>query len=68
MYHNQVDFEKYVKGTKLAGTPLDKITPEMLACWGADEKWTAEPGDFTIMVGSSSADKDEITAVLKLIP
>ena len=36
MYHNQVDFEKYVKGTALAGTPLDKITPEMLDDWARD--------------------------------
>ena len=34
------------------------ITPEMLQCWGADEKWTVEPGDFTILLGSSSADAD----------
>ena len=36
MYHNQVDFEKYVKGTELAGTPLDKITLEMLDNWARD--------------------------------
>lgn len=35
-----------------------EITPDMLKCWGADEKWSVEPGDFTVMVGSSSADKD----------
>ena len=35
-----------------------EITPEMLECWGACEKWTVEPGTFTIMTGSSSADKD----------
>ena len=34
------------------------ITPEMLQCFSADNKWTVEPGDFTIMVGSSSADED----------
>ena len=34
------------------------ITPDMLRCWGADGKWSVEPGDFTIMVGSSSADED----------
>ena len=44
-----------------AGESVDlsfEITPDMLACWGASEKWTVEPGDFTIMVGSSSADED----------
>ena len=35
-----------------------QITPEMLQCFGADNEWTVEPGDFTIMVGSSSADED----------
>jgi beta-glucosidase len=32
------------------------ITPEMLACWGASELWEVEPGEFTLMVGPSSAD------------
>lgn len=36
-----------------------EITPDMLACWsGKGDVWTVEPGDFTLMVGSSSADKD----------
>ena len=34
------------------------ITPDMLACWGAGEKWEVEPGDFTVLVGSTSADED----------
>ena len=34
------------------------ITPEMLACWGASECWEVEPGEFTLMVGSSSSDSD----------
>ncbi len=34
------------------------ITPEMLQCWGAGEKWAVEPGDFTVLLGSSSADAD----------
>ena len=34
------------------------INPDMLKCRGADGKWSVEPGDFTIMVGSSSADED----------
>ena len=34
------------------------ITPEMLQCYGADNRWSVEPGDFTILVGSSSDDKD----------
>lgn len=35
-----------------------KITPDMLKCFGADNRWSVEPGDFTIMVGSSSADEN----------
>ena len=35
-----------------------QITPEMLQCFGAENEWTVEPGDFTIMVGSSSDDED----------
>ncbi|MBQ6178614.1 MAG: glycoside hydrolase family 3 C-terminal domain-containing protein [Bacteroidales bacterium] len=34
------------------------IIPEMLQCYGADNRWSVEPGDFTILVGSSSDDKD----------
>ena len=44
-----------------------EITPDMLACWGASEKWTVEPGDFTIMTGSSSADKDLKSVSLTVI-
>ena len=42
------------------------ITPEMLQCWGADEKWVVEPGDFTILLGSSSADSDLTPLPLKV--
>lgn len=35
-----------------------EITDDMLQCWGIEEKWSVEPGDFTILVGSSSADED----------
>jgi beta-glucosidase len=34
------------------------ITPEMLQCFGAENRWSVEPGEFTILVGSSSDDKD----------
>ena len=44
-----------------------EITPEMLKCFGADNRWTVEPGDFTIMVGSSSADEDLQQLSLRLI-
>ena len=32
------------------------ITPDMMACWGASERWEVEAGEFTLMVGSSSDD------------
>lgn len=35
-----------------------EVTPEMLQCWGASGKWTVEPGDFTLLLGSSSRDAD----------
>ncbi|MBP9993138.1 MAG: glycoside hydrolase family 3 C-terminal domain-containing protein, partial [Bacteroidales bacterium] len=35
-----------------------EVTDDMLKCWGIDDKWSVEPGDFSIMVGSSSADED----------
>ena len=42
-----------------------EITPDILACWsGKGDVWTVEPGEFTLMVGSSSADKDLQTLTL----
>lgn len=32
------------------------ITPEDLSLYNEEEKWVVEPGDFRIMIGSSSAD------------
>lgn len=43
------------------------ITPEMLQCWGAAEKWSVEPGDFTVLVGSSSAESDLTPLPLKVV-
>ena len=35
------------------------ITPDMLSLWsGHGGDWVVEPGDFTLMTGSSSADSD----------
>lgn len=42
------------------------ITPDMLKCLGLDMKWTVEPGDFTVLTGSSSADEDLQAASLKV--
>jgi len=43
------------------------ITPDMLKCWGADEKWTVEPGDFTVYIGSSSDNADLQAVSLKVL-
>ena len=43
------------------------ITPEMLQCWGAAGKWSVEPGDFTVLVGSSSAESDLTPLPLKVV-
>jgi len=34
------------------------ITPEKLAFYNRDMKFMVEPGDFEVMVGTSSLDKD----------
>ncbi len=43
------------------------ITPEKLAFHNIDFKYVVEPGDFEIMVGNSSMDKDLIKVILKVI-
>ncbi|MGZ8538100.1 MAG: fibronectin type III-like domain-contianing protein, partial [Flavisolibacter sp.] len=36
------------------------ITPELLSFYNKDMKWVVEPGDFTIMVGTSSEKTTDI--------
>ena len=36
------------------------ITPELLSFYNKDMKWVVEPGDFTIMVGTSSEKTSDI--------
>ena len=57
----------FLKNGESATVTFD-ITPEMLQCFGAENRWSVEPGEFTIMVGSSSADEDlqAISYVLQL--
>lgn len=43
-----------------------EVTPEMLQIWSARDRWEVEPGDFTVLVGTSSADKDLIALPLKV--
>ncbi|HVU08341.1 MAG TPA: glycoside hydrolase family 3 N-terminal domain-containing protein [Verrucomicrobiae bacterium] len=41
------------------------LKPSDLAVWGADRKWAVEPGEFTAMVGGSSAAKLSEKFILK---
>lgn len=43
-----------------------EITPESLAFWDVNMKYTVEEGDFEIMVGTSSQDKDLQKVVLRV--
>ncbi|MDB5279621.1 MAG: beta-glucosidase [Ferruginibacter sp.] len=58
---------KELKGFKKIGlepgqsqTVTFRISPELLAFYDKDMKWVVEPGDFTIMVGTSSHKTDSI--------
>ncbi|HAB55710.1 MAG TPA: beta-glucosidase, partial [Cellvibrionales bacterium] len=44
------------------------ITPDTLAYFDLDMNWRVEPGDFTIMVGSSSRKSDLKTVTLTVKP
>lgn len=43
-----------------------EITPETLAYYDLDMEWRVEPGDFTVMVGGSSRERDLKTAKLRI--
>ena len=45
-----------------------KITPDMLAYYNLDMEWQLEPGNFTIMVGGSSRDRQLQSVTLKVDP
>lgn len=42
------------------------LTPEHLAFYDIDMTWSVEPGEFTIMVGTSSCDEDLQTVLLRV--
>jgi beta-glucosidase len=44
-----------------------EITPESLAFYDIDMKYIVEPGDFEIMVGTSSRDADLSRVVLTVV-
>ena len=43
-----------------------EVTADMLRCFGADGKWSVEPGDYTLMTGNSSQDSDLKTITLNV--
>jgi len=45
-----------------------EITPDALAFYGIDKTYAVEPGDFEIMVGSSSRDEDLKKIILTVTP
>jgi beta-glucosidase len=44
------------------------ITPESLAFYDIEMQWVVEPGEFSIMIGSSSRDSDLTTVTLRVDP
>ena len=62
-YSSVVTFDKVLRGfTRVSLAPGETkpvkftLTPEHLALYDRNEKWTVEPGGFTVMVGASSED------------
>ena len=47
-------------------TVVFDITPEHLAVWDIDMRLTVEPGEFRVMVGSSSRDDDLQAVTLRV--
>ncbi|MBV9180507.1 MAG: fibronectin type III-like domain-contianing protein, partial [Acidobacteria bacterium] len=45
-----------------------EITPDLLAFYDVNMKYVVEPGEFSIMVGSSSRDSDLQSVVLQVGP
>jgi len=43
------------------------VTPEHLACYDIDMEWRVEPGEFRLMVGSSSRDEDLQSVTLTVV-
>jgi beta-glucosidase len=42
------------------------VTPEHLACYDINMEWRVEPGEFRLMVGSSSRDEDLQAVILRV--
>jgi beta-glucosidase len=43
------------------------LTPELLGFYNRDMRFVVEPGDFKVMVGTSSADEHELTTNLQVV-
>jgi beta-glucosidase len=54
------DFKKIWLEPGQSQTVSFVITPELLSFYDKDMKWIIEPGDFTIMVGTASAETQSI--------
>jgi beta-glucosidase len=60
-------FERITLAAGESRTVVFSLTPEHLAFTNIDKQFVVEPGDFTIMVGSSSRDEDLTTIVLHVV-
>ena len=54
-------------GPGRAPTVVLDITPEQLAFYDIDMTWRVEPGEFEIMVGTSSRDEDLRSVTLRVV-
>ncbi|MEI6175264.1 MAG: glycoside hydrolase family 3 N-terminal domain-containing protein [Verrucomicrobiota bacterium] len=61
-------FKKIFLKPKETRTVALDITPESLAFWDIDMKFRVEPGDFEIMIGTSSRDTDLQKLTLTVTP
>jgi len=61
------DFKKVLINPGETKTVVLEITPEKLACHDIHMNYAVEPGDFIIMVGSSSRDEDLLRGNLTVI-
>ena len=51
-------FRKIVLKPGESSTVAIDITPDLLKFWNIDMEYVVEPGDFEIMIGTSSRDED----------
>jgi beta-glucosidase len=57
-------FKRVTLRSKETKTVILEIKPELLAFHNVNMKYVVEPGDFDIMVGSSSRDEDLLKTTL----